>query len=439
MIKRFQLGALGSIRGGVVTRSQNLMRVDHPCYNQLDFLNQESLNEVPQSRIIRVDGHCYDTESLKAWMSYQLRNSDGEIRWPLTNRPMTREEIRDIAPDIFARLGTRLSEDDQRDLEQYERMYNMYEIGGPVDEHMVRRMMFNTESDNPVDWYRITTLPDTMRYLYDDAVRLNQPTYNWDRILEGNRTMSDQLIEQNRDQIRADQERLQGSGFESSMEGIRPGNKPKKRITPMAVSRDENAPVNPAFAGTVEQRMNEELIKRIQDENYGQYVKDIKADSKKYKTTEKWGKKDKKEEKRRKEQAKLTKKQEERMNKIYEKYEKEAMEKANAKALKNLQKKKKSEDLSTILKESTLDTEEFAKKLKSMAPKKSVQPRQSKACEIRGYSKLKKAELVTAVESALRGKFGQDYIEAGPDLKKQTVKKLRALAREFCGYKKRSS
>lgn len=69
------------------------------------------------------------------------------------------------------------------------------------------------------------------------------------------------------------------------------------------------------------------------------------------------------------------------------------------------------------------------KEPKKAAPEKAA-PKRKEPCEIKGYSKLKKAELIDKVGKALREK-GQHI--AG--LEKESVAKLRALAREHCGYK----
>jgi len=71
-------------------------------------------------------------------------------------------------------------------------------------------------------------------------------------------------------------------------------------------------------------------------------------------------------------------------------------------------------------------SKEPARKPRAAAAKK----RRSTACDLRGYSKLKKAELVGALKNKLTAEKMPDNIG------KLSVVKLRALAREYCGYKK---
>jgi len=103
--------------------------------------------------------------------------------------------------------------------------------------------------------------------------------------------------------------------------------------------------------------------------------------------------------------------------------------KKQAASRKKAPKKAPKKDLSHILEESTVDTVDFAKKLKSMMP--GTAKKKSKACDLRGYSKLKKADLISSIASVT------SHSEA--DLKSLTVRKLRAIAHEHCGYKKRGS
>ena len=63
-------------------------------------------------------------------------------------------------------------------------------------------------------------------------------------------------------------------------------------------------------------------------------------------------------------------------------------------------------------------------------PKKKAGSKKKESCDIKGYSKLKKAELVEKVGKALTEKG-----KSVTGLEKESVSKLRALAREHCGYK----
>lgn len=64
------------------------------------------------------------------------------------------------------------------------------------------------------------------------------------------------------------------------------------------------------------------------------------------------------------------------------------------------------------------------------AERDATKKRRSTACDLRGYSKLKKADLVGALKRKLTAEKMPDNIG------KLSVIKLRALAREYCGYKK---
>ena len=172
----------------------------------------------------------------------------------------------------------------------------------------------------------------------------------------------------------------------------------------------------------------EELIKRASDPKYGKDVPDIQA-GQKLKGEEKWGEKKKDKGAELKEELKKSaQRQNKRMDDIISKYEKQATAK-KAPAKKAPAKKASTKDLKKILDDSAGDTVDFAKKLKSMMPGKAK--KKSKACDLRGYSKLKKADLISSISSVT------SHSEA--DLKSLTVKKLRAIAHEHCGYKKRGS
>jgi hypothetical protein len=210
--------------------------------------------------------------------------------------------------------------------------------------------------------------------------------------------------------------------------------KPKKRITLVAGQQPSSTvrPIQPQPVAKLqpvktqgqksEASLLDELEKRIADPNYGKDIADIQA-GQKLEGEETWGKKQKdKDAEYREERKKLAKMQDKRMEDIIAKYEKQEK--------KSVQPRQKKDAPPRM---TDKEVEETAKRAMARlkVPETKKAEKRKEPCEIRGYSKLKKAELVAVVGKALREKG-----KSVTGLEKETVPKLRALAREHCGYKK---
>lgn len=228
--------------------------------------------------------------------------------------------------------------------------------------------------------------------------------------------------------------------------------KPKKRITlvdgvgpsralPVPVAGEQKFKSVPTKGEKTAAILFDELEKRIANPNYGKDIPDLQA-GQKVQGEEKWGDKEKDKEAEFREKLKKSSEiQDKRMQDIISKYEKQETTKKAAKKA-PAKKAPSSKDLKKILDDSAVDSVDFAKKLKAMMPEKSVQPpeespkkaeKRKAPCVLRGYSKLKKADLVTAVKRALR-----EQGKSVTGLEKETVPALRKLAFQYCGYKPRT-
>ena len=175
---------------------------------------------------------------------------------------------------------------------------------------------------------------------------------------------------------------------------IRPGNQPakvKKRITPMAVTGPSSTIKSSATQGQKkEQQLMDELVHRIvSDPMYGTTVEGFQAGERLLPET--WGQKDHSADYKRAleladRQVEQTKRQDRRLEDIISKYEGAAK--------------------------------------KGVTPTAAPKRKRGKKCDISGYSKLKKADLISSLQSV--------GVETD---RKMTVRALRALARKHCGYK----
>lgn len=92
--------------GGPVTRRQK-MPENHRCYTEEDPINYKPLNEMKlRDVIIGPDNYCYGKESLSGWVLYQ-HELGNEIRWPLSNIPMTENDIKQFVTIKSARKSKR--------------------------------------------------------------------------------------------------------------------------------------------------------------------------------------------------------------------------------------------------------------------------------------------------------------------------------------------